>query len=162
MPGPARRRWSVAAQLLALQLGIVAVVLVGVGAVSLTQAQGDFRRTEGSRVLSAAENLAARAPLRQALETEDAVVGRERAAAVAESVQSLSGASFVAAVDRDGVVVAEESGRLDCGAQRVLAPDDGDTFSLYLAVPADASGRGTFTWRLEGGPRSSVRIEVNP
>ena len=47
------RRWSVATQLLALQLGIIAVVLVGVGAVSLTQAQIDFRRTEGSRMLAA-------------------------------------------------------------------------------------------------------------
>ena len=44
------RRWSVAGQLLALQLGIIAVVLVGVGGVSLAQAQIDFRRTEGARV----------------------------------------------------------------------------------------------------------------
>ena len=65
-------------------------------------------------VLGAAENLAARAALRQALETEDAQVGRERAAAVAEAVLSLSGASFVAAVDRDGVVVTdtEDPGRI--------------------------------------------------
>ena len=62
-----RRRWSVAGQLLALQLGIIAVVLVGVGGVSLAQAQIDFRRTEGARALSAAENLAARPVLRQAL-----------------------------------------------------------------------------------------------
>ena len=61
------RRWSVAGQLLALQLGIIAVVLVGVGGVSLAQAQIDFRRTEGARVLSAAESLAARTLLRQAL-----------------------------------------------------------------------------------------------
>ena len=40
-----RTRWSVAGQLLALQLGIIAVVLVGVGGVSLAQAQIDFRRT---------------------------------------------------------------------------------------------------------------------
>ena len=62
-----RTRWSVAGQLLALQLGIIAVVLVGVGGVSLAQAQIDFRRTEGARALSAAENLAARPVLRQAL-----------------------------------------------------------------------------------------------
>ena len=62
------RRWSVATQLLALQLGIIAVVLVGVGAVPRAQAQADFRRTGGSRVPAAAENLAARAALRQALE----------------------------------------------------------------------------------------------
>lgn len=101
------RRWSVAQQLLALQLGIIAVVLVGVGAVSLTQAQIDFRRTEGSRMLGAAENLAARAALRQALEGQVPQVVRERSAVVAQSVQSLSGASFVQVMDRDGVLVAD-------------------------------------------------------
>ena len=61
------RRWSVAGQLLALQIGIIAVVLVGVAGVTLAQEQIDFRRTEGARVLSAAESLAARTLLRQAL-----------------------------------------------------------------------------------------------
>jgi len=59
------RRWSVAGQLLALQLGIIAVVLVGVGAVTLAQAQISFRQTQGARVMSVAENLAARPLLRQ-------------------------------------------------------------------------------------------------
>ena len=61
------RRWSIAGQLLALQLGIIAVVLVGVGAVTLAQAEIDFRRDASGRVLSVAENLAARALVRQAL-----------------------------------------------------------------------------------------------
>jgi two-component system CitB family sensor kinase len=64
---PMARRWSIAGQLLALQLGVIAVVLVGVGAVTLAQAQIDFRHTEGGRVLSAAENLAARTVVREAL-----------------------------------------------------------------------------------------------
>jgi hypothetical protein len=72
------RRWSVASQLPAVQLGIIAVVLVlvGVRGVTLAQEQIDFRRTEGARVLSAAESLAARTLLRQALSVrnDDGVV----------------------------------------------------------------------------------------
>ena len=66
------------------------------------QAQIDFRRTEGSRVLAAAENLAARAVLRQALE---APAPRSRVSSPPPSptrVQSLSGASFVRSSDADG------------------------------------------------------------
>jgi sensor histidine kinase regulating citrate/malate metabolism len=138
------RRWSVATQLLALQLGIIAVVLVGVGAVSLTQAQGDFRRTEGSRVLAAAENLAARAALRQALETEDELVARERAAAVAEAVQSLSGASFVAAVDRAGVVVTdtEDPGRIGERAALLGSEPEGGTALQGRASVGERTGGG--------------------
>lgn len=134
------RRWSVAQQLLALQLGIIAVVLVGVGAVSLTQAQTDFRRTEGSRMLSAAENLAARAPLRQALETPVPQVARERAAVVAQSVQSLSGASFVEVVDAGGVVVADtaDPGRIGTRMPWV----DGGALAGRAAVGDETDGAG--------------------
>ena len=100
------RRWSIAGQLLAVQLGIIAIVLVGVGAVSLTQAESDFRRTESARVRSVAENLAARALLRQALEAPIPKARQEQAAPVAVAVQELSGVSFVEIVDRDGTVVA--------------------------------------------------------
>jgi two-component system CitB family sensor kinase len=138
------RRWSVATQLLALQLGIIAVVLVGVGAVSLTQAQIDFRRTEGSRMLAAAENLAARAVLRQALEAPVPQVAREQSAAVADSVQSLSGASFVQVMDADGRVVADtaDPGRI---GQRAVAPGGaatGDTVLAGRASVGDGPGEG--------------------
>jgi sensor histidine kinase regulating citrate/malate metabolism len=148
------RRWSVAAQLLALQLGIIAVVLVGVGAVSLAQAQADFRRTEGSRVLAAAENLAARAALRQALEAPVPQVGREQAAAVAESVQSLSGASSVEVVDRVGTVVADtaDPGRIGGPTARVADGGVGD------ARPGDTAlrGRASVGDRTGGGRRAVV------
>lgn len=100
------RRWSVAGQLLALQLGIIAVVLVGVGGVSLAQEQIDFRRTEGARVLSAAENLAARAVLRHALAVPSEAGRVAQTVPVADGLQSLAGVSFVEVVDADGVVVA--------------------------------------------------------
>src|SRR3712207_6748458 len=100
------RRWSIAGQLLALQLGIIAVVLVGVGAVSLRQEESDFRRTETVRVRSAAENLAARAALRLALEAPVSKVRQEQSALQAGAVQTLSGASLVEVVDGAGTVVA--------------------------------------------------------
>jgi sensor histidine kinase regulating citrate/malate metabolism len=148
------RRWSVATQLLALQLGIIAVVLVGVGAVPLAQAQADFRRTEGSRVLAAAENLAARAALRQALEASVPQVGRERAAAVAESVQSLSGASSVEVVDRAGVVVADtaDPGRI---GEPMAALDDVRAGSTG-AGDAALRGRASVGDRTDGRGRAVV------
>ena len=133
------RRWSVATQLLALQLGIIAVVLVGVGAVSLTQAQIDFRRAEGSRMLSAAENLAARAALRQALEAPVPQVAREQSATVAESVQSLSGASFVQVMGRDGVLVADTADPGRIGEQMAA---EGDAALAGRSSVGDRTGDG--------------------
>jgi len=115
-------RWSVASQLLALQLGIIAIVLVGVGAVSLAQAQIDFRRTEGARVLSAAENLAARPLLRQALAAPSRSARVEQAVPIADGVQSLSGVSFVEVADAEGVVVANTRDPTRMGAR--LSPAD--------------------------------------
>jgi two-component system, CitB family, sensor kinase len=108
------RRWSIAGQLLALQLGVIAVVLVGVGAVTLAQAQIDFRHTEGGRVLSAAENLAARTLVREALVAPVPQVRREQAAPNADAVSTLSGLSLVMLVDADGIVLAdtEDPGRI--------------------------------------------------
>ena len=53
------RRRTLAGQLLFLQLGIILVVLVSVGAVSLAQSEATFSRVEGRRVSALAEQLAA-------------------------------------------------------------------------------------------------------
>ncbi len=53
------RRRTLAGQLLFLQLAIIGVVLVSVGAVSLAQSQATFNRVEGRRVSALAEQLAA-------------------------------------------------------------------------------------------------------
>jgi sensor histidine kinase regulating citrate/malate metabolism len=118
------RRWSVAGQLLALQLGIIAVVLVGVAGVSLAQAQIDFRRTEGARVLSAAESLAARTLLRQALSATSRPDRVYQSAPVADGVQSLSGVTFVEIADVDGVVVANTRDPARIGVPLSSDPDD--------------------------------------
>ena len=138
------RRWSVAGQLLALQLGIVAIVLVGVGAVTLAQAEIDFRRTEGARVLSAAENLAARSLVRQALTGPNAKSRQEQAAPNADAVQTLSGLSFVMIVDNDGTVLAdtEDPARI------------GD--SLYAERSTASAGRAWVGDRVGDGPRAVV------
>lgn len=116
------RRWSVAGQLLALQIGIIAVVLVGVGGVTLAQEQIDFRRTEGARVLSAAESLAARTLLRQALSAPSRPDRVAQAVPVADGVQSLSGVSFVEIADADGVVVANTRDPARIGALADAGP----------------------------------------
>ena len=54
-----RPRMSLAGQSLLLQLCIVLLVVGVVGAVSLAEADVSFRRTEGRRLLSVAENVAA-------------------------------------------------------------------------------------------------------
>jgi sensor histidine kinase regulating citrate/malate metabolism len=53
------RRRTLAGQLLFLQLGIILVVLVSVGAVSLAQSEATFTRVEGRRVSALAEQVAA-------------------------------------------------------------------------------------------------------
>jgi len=132
------RRWSIAGQLLALQMGIIAVVLIGVGAVSLHQEESEFRRSETVRVRAAAENLAARAPLRLALEAPFARVRQEQAALVAGSVQTLSGASFVEVADGGGAVVAntEDPGRIG-----LVPPDPNPALSGRSSV-GDQGGDG--------------------
>ena len=132
------RRWSVAGQLLALQLGIIAVVLVGVGGVSLAQAQIDFRRTEGARVLSAAESLAARTLLRQALSAPSRPERVLQSVPIADGVQSLSGVTFVEIADADGVVVANTRDPARLGVQLSAA----DTGGAGRSWVADGSGTG--------------------
>ena len=131
------RRWSVAGQLLALQLGIIAVVLVGVGGVTLAQAQIDFRRTEGARALAAAESLAARSLLRQALSAPSRPERVDGTVPVADAVQTLSGVSFVEVADADGVVVANtrDPGRIG------LPADAGPAGRSWVADSDGAGGR---------------------
>src|SRR4051812_18893710 len=134
------RRWSVAGQLLALQLGIIAVVLVGVGGVSLAQAQIDFRRTEGARVLSAAESLAARTLLRQALSASSRPARVFQSVPIADGVQSLSGVTFVEIADADGVVVANTRDPARLGVQ-LSAADTGGAGRSWVADDSGTGGR---------------------
>ena len=138
------RRWSIAGQLLALQLGIIAVVLVGVGAVTLAQAEIDFRAGATGRVRSVAENLAARNLVRQALVAPDPEVRREQAAPNADAVQTLSGLSFVMLIDAGGTVVADTE-----NPARIGEP-------LSAERSTAAGGRSWVGDRTDDGPRAVV------
>ena len=69
------RRGTLAGQLLVLQLGIIAVVLVGVGAVSLAQSEATFSRVEGRRVSALAEQVAANPLVRDNLSVPEQRTG---------------------------------------------------------------------------------------
>lgn len=112
-----RYRVSLAGQLLALQIGIVFLVLLGVAAVSLAQSDARFKETEGSRARSAAETVAATSGLRDALE-EIRLIDRgemKRKPAddhtvylrtVAESNRSTGGFTSVVVADVNRVILA--------------------------------------------------------
>lgn len=95
---------SLAGQYLAMQLLIIAVVITGAVAVSLTQAIGNFERAEGRRSLSAAESLAANPLVRNMLPSAEPEMGAALPA-LAETARSISGLRFVAIADESGTVI---------------------------------------------------------
>lgn len=110
-----RRRWSLAGQLLALQLAIVTFVLVAVAAASLAQSRSRFDETAGRQASAAAETVASAALVRTPLEQAPAPSARDGDSAprgtallrtVAESARSVSGSTSVVVADRTGTVLA--------------------------------------------------------
>lgn len=89
-------RGSLARQLLAWQLVVVVALLCAVGALSVVQAGANFATTEGRRMLSVAEDVAATAGVREALADP---LRTYTLAPFAESGRSLSGASYVIITD---------------------------------------------------------------
>ena len=106
IPGLRRRlRWTLAGRMLAMQLGIVCVVLVGVAAVSLAQSQARFRDTEGRAALSVAEWLAGSSVVRQVLVPHgEGFLGQ--AESVADFGRVYSGSTRVMVADRNRRVIA--------------------------------------------------------
>lgn len=159
------RRWSLAGQLLALQLVIVSLVLVAVAAVSLTQSSARFTETAGRRAQAIAETVAATGPLRAALEqrptatvdaeSENDGSGTTLVRSIAESARSVSGSSSVLVADVDGTVLASavpaelgttlelpgsvlSSGRSWVGE---VSSDAGTRIVAQVPVQSDAPGR---------------------
>jgi sensor histidine kinase regulating citrate/malate metabolism len=91
--------------MLAMQLGIVCVVLVGVAAVSLAQSDARFRDTEGRRALAVAERLAVTAGVREAAASGGEVFGGQ-AQSVLESGRTLSGSTTALLALEDRRVIA--------------------------------------------------------
>ncbi len=96
------RRLSLAGQLLALQVVIICVVLVGVAAVTVAQSTKRAQETEGRRALSIAETLANARIFREAV--EEGGVAYVRVAA--ESTRSVSDSASVVVALADGTVLA--------------------------------------------------------
>jgi sensor histidine kinase regulating citrate/malate metabolism len=91
-----RGRGSLARQLLVWQLVVVVALLCAVGVLSVVQAGNNFRTTEGRRMLSVAEDVAATAGVRASLADP---LRHYALAPFAESARSLSGASYVIITD---------------------------------------------------------------
>jgi len=105
------RRLSLAGQLLALQVVIICVVLVGVAAVTVAQSTKRAQEIEGRRALAVAETVANTRAVRDAVERGEITYVR----VAAESSRSVSGSASVAVADVAGNVLAsadpEELGR---------------------------------------------------
>jgi len=115
------RRLSLAGQLLALQVVIICVVLVGVAAVSVAQSRQRAEQLEGRRATSIAETLANARASRAAM--DDGEVDYLRVAA--ESMRSASGSESVVVARADRTVLAtadpaQLGRRLDIGDSAVL------------------------------------------
>jgi sensor histidine kinase regulating citrate/malate metabolism len=91
--------------MLAMQLAIVCVVLVGVAAVSLAQSDARFRDTEGRRALAVAERLAGTSGVREAAASEGAAF-LGQAQSVVESGRTFSGSTRVMIAVADRRVIA--------------------------------------------------------
>jgi sensor histidine kinase regulating citrate/malate metabolism len=95
-----------AGRMLAMQLMIVCVVLVGVAAVSLAQSDARFRDTEGRRALAVAERLAVTAGVREAAASNGAPAYKGQAQSVVESGRTFSGSTYVVVAVPDRRIIA--------------------------------------------------------
>ncbi len=91
---------TLARQFLGWQLGIVALLLVAVTALAVVQSNAAFRETQGRRMLSVAEDVAATASVRASLAARD----YGPLPALGTSARNLSGADEIVIVDAAGVV----------------------------------------------------------
>ena len=115
------RRLSLAGQLLALQVVIICVVLVGVAAVTVAQLTQGAEQTEGRRAQAIAETLANARATREAMAENEVDYLR----VAAEGARSISGSESVVVARADRTVVASADPaqldtRLDLGESTVL------------------------------------------
>lgn len=127
-------RWqlSLARQFLLFQLGIVLLVVVAVGLVSVGQADANFRGDHGPRLRSTAVNLAANDTVRQGM--RDTPVWYDSLAAAAETARSVSGATFVYLADPKGVLLTGQ----DKGRPAALGASQGLQGRGWLGKVGDA------------------------
>ncbi|WP_300013646.1 ATP-binding protein [Pseudonocardia sp.] len=137
-------RPTLARQFLGWQLGIVALLLAAVAALAVAQSDAAFRETQGRRMLSVAEDVAATATVRQSLATgqHGALPG------IATTARNLSGADEIVIVDsgltvRTATDPAEVDTAFDLGESTALrgrawvGHPDGRTVVAQVPVIAD-------------------------
>lgn len=144
MPGRPAPRRTLARQFLGWQLGIVALLLAAVAALAVTQSDAAFRETQGRRMLSVAEDVAATAALRQSLQAGE----YGPLPGIATTARNLSGADEIAVADAGPVVrtaadPADVGRPFDLGASTAAAGrswvgyPDGRTVVAQVPVIAD-------------------------
>ncbi|EQD83093.1 sensor histidine kinase [Saccharopolyspora erythraea] len=116
-------RGSLSRQLLVWQLLIIFVLLASIAVFSVTQSDAAFRATEGRRMLSVAEDLAATEGVRVSLPDP---FRHDVLPILAESARSLSGADHVIIADGRGIVLTspdpgQRGQRLPTGASTALS-----------------------------------------
>jgi sensor histidine kinase regulating citrate/malate metabolism len=151
---------TLARQFLGWQLGIVGLLLVAVTALAVVQSDAAFRETQGRRMLSVAEDVAATAGVRESL----AARSFGPLPALGTSARNLSGADEIVIVDAD-LVVRSAADPAEVGepfpARESTAPvgrawvgnPDGRTVVAHVPVLAD-DGRvvGLVAARVEAPP----------
>jgi two-component system CitB family sensor kinase len=140
-----RRRTTLAGQLFALQLAIIAVVLVAVAAVSLAQSAATFERVEGRRVAGLAEQVASSPLVRASLAEPETRTGL---ATLAQSLVTQTSVTSVSFAETDLDVRVSTDPSLE-GAPMVL----GDP-----RVASGASWSGTL--ELDGAPHLVSQVPV--
>jgi two-component system CitB family sensor kinase len=128
-----RPRSTLAGQLFALQLAIIAVVLVAVAAVSLAQSAATFERVEGRRVAALAEQVASSPLVRASLAETETRTGLATLAQSLVTQTSVSSVSF-AETDLDVRVSTDpslEGAPMPLGDPRVA---DGASWSGTLEI----------------------------
>ncbi|MCU1662918.1 MAG: histidine kinase [Pseudonocardia sp.] len=114
-PAPRGRR-TLARQFLAWQLLVVLILLAAVGVLAVMQSDAAFRETQGRRMLSVAEDVAATAGVRAGLAQRNV----DLLATFARSAENLSGADRLLVVDGNAIIrstpdPAELGTRFDVG-----------------------------------------------
>ncbi|MBB5781994.1 sensor histidine kinase [Nonomuraea jabiensis] len=147
-----RRRATLAGEMLILQLAIVVVVLLAVGAISLAQSAATFDRVEGRRVTALAEQLAWNPLLRAQI---DRPAPREVLAPLLHSTLNQSGVTSVTVADVRGTIISSTNPTLldtalplgDAGVARArgwsghLVLDGTPEVAAQVPVLDDAPGR---------------------
>ncbi|WP_245761809.1 sensor histidine kinase [Saccharopolyspora shandongensis] len=139
-----RVQGSLSRQLLGWQLLIIVLLLASIAVFSVAQTDSAFRATEGRKMLSVAEDLAATSGVRVGL---DDPYRRDALPIFAESTRNLSGADYVIITDRRGIVLT--------------SPDPGQRGQL---LPKSETALGGRSWvgeiRLDGTDSLVAQVPV--